>query len=283
MPPSSPPLLDAHLSTAIEVAHAAGELVLSLQREGFFVKDKGIADIVTEADEAAEVLIKSRLLARFPNDGFLGEEGGESPGLSGYVWVVDPIDGTVNYSRGMSEYGVSIGLRGPDGEPALGVIRFPALNRTYWATRGGGAFCDGRQLGVSRTERLDRFVVHDSDYCRTESPVLWTRRMLRNHLPLMERVLRWRISGAAVHDLCSLAEGKIDAFLIDRYHEWDVLAGWCILREAGGKLMAQNGAPATCTSPSVVFHNGLCTQELIEALKPIPRAKKTVESVSIPS
>ncbi len=275
MAPPAPTALDAHLSAALAAAQAAGDLVLSFQKEGFFVKDKGVTDLVTEADLAAEALIAKELLERFPDDGFIGEEGALREGTSGYIWVVDPIDGTVNFSRGMSEYGVSIGLRGPDGDAELGVIRFPALNRTYWAVRGGGAFCDGRQLQVSSTDRLERFVLHESDLTRTETPATFLRSQLKAHIPLLEKVLRWRVSGAAVRDLCELAEGRIDAFLIDRFHEWDVLAGWAIVREAGGSLMAPDGTPATCLSPSLVFHNGHCTDALVTSLKPpAPRKRK---------
>lgn len=262
-----PIVLDAHLSAALEVAQEAGDLISKFQREGFFVKEKGHLDLVTEADEMAEELIRNSLLGRFPDDGFIGEEGSGVEGASGLVWVVDPIDGTVNFSRGMAEHGVSIGLRGPDGDAELGVIRFPARNQTYWASRGGGAFCDGRQLQVSSTDRLDRFIVHETDLCRTSTPALFLRRMLKAHTPLLEKVLRWRISGAAVHDLCLLAEGKIDAFLIDEFHEWDVLAGWAILREAGGALSTQNGQPGNCRDGSLLFHNGKCGQELVELLR----------------
>jgi len=79
-------------------------------------------------------------------------------------------------------------------------------------------------------------------------------------------VLRWRVSGAAVRDLCEMAEGHIDCFLIDRFHEWDVLAGWAILREAGGAMMAPDGSAATCRSPSVVYHNGQCGEAIVAAL-----------------
>lgn len=271
MAPPAPTALDAHLSAALAVAQAAGELVLSYQKDGFFVKDKGPTDLVTEADLAAEALIRKELLERFPEDGFLGEEGGETAGSSGLVWVVDPIDGTVNFSRGMAEYGVSIGLRGPDGDAELGVIRFPALHRTYWAVRGGGAFCDGRQLQVSSTDRLDRFIVHDSDLTRTATPAAFLRSQLKAHIPLLEKVLRWRVSGAAVRDLCEMAEGRVDAFVIDHHHEWDVLAGWAILREAGGAIMTQDGEPATCQSPKVVFHNGQCGAQIAEALSSAKR------------
>ncbi|MBK8804131.1 MAG: inositol monophosphatase [Fibrobacteres bacterium] len=267
----NPILLDAHLSAALEIAQTVGEEVLKFQKEGFFVKEKGHLDLVTEADEAAERLIRTALLEKFPEDGFLGEEGSDIPGTSGLVWVVDPIDGTINFSRGHSEYGISIGLRGLDGHPELGVIRFPALGKTYWATRGGGAFCDGRQLQVSSTDRLDRFLVHETDTCRTDAPATFQRKILKAHLPLLEKVMRWRISGAAVHDLCLLAEGKIDVYLIDQFHEWDVLAGWAIVREAGGELMSQVGEEATCQSPSLVFHNGKCGDQIVKALRPTRR------------
>jgi myo-inositol-1(or 4)-monophosphatase len=269
--------LDAHLSAALEVAKMAGDLVLRFQKEGFFVRDKGILDVVTEADEAAEELIQKELLERFPDDGFIGEEGALVEGTSGLVWVVDPIDGTVNYSRGMSEYGVSIGLRGPDGDAELGVIRFPALDKTYWSTRGGGAFCDGRQLQVSSTDRLERFLVHETDVCRTDDPAGFRKKIFKAHTPLLDKVMRWRISGAAVHDLCLLAEGKIDAYLIDRFHEWDVLAGWAIVRGAGGALMAQDGRGATCRDASLVFHNGAIGGRIAEALVPSAKTRRKTE------
>jgi len=269
-----PIVLDAHLSAALEVAQAAGDLVLSFQKEGFFVREKGPLDLVTEADEAAEALIRDFLLGKFPDDGFLGEETGEVTGTSGLVWVVDPIDGTVNFSRGMAEYGVSVGLRGPDGEAELGVIRFPALNKTYWASRGAGAFCDGRQLQVSSTDRLDRFLVHETDLCRTASPAQYQRKILKAHLPLFEKVFRWRITGAAVRDLCLVAEGQIDAYLIDQFHEYDILAGWAILREAGGAMVGQDGSEATCRSPSLLFHNGKCGPELLQALEASGRSNR---------
>lgn len=273
-----PTHLDAHLSAALDVARMAGDLVLKFQKEGFFVRDKGVLDVVTEADEAAEALIQKELLERFPSDGFLGEEGALVEGTSGLVWVVDPIDGTVNYSRGMSEYGVSIGLRGLDGDAELGVIRFPAFDKTYWSTRGGGAFCDGRQLQVSSTDRLDRFLVHETDVCRTDNPAAFRRQILEAHTPLLDQVMRWRISGAAVHDLCLLAEGKIDAYLIDQFHEWDVLAGWAIVRGAGGALMTQGGRAATCRDSSLVFHNGACGDQIAQRLGEGARPRKKVDS-----
>ena len=261
-----PIVLDAHLSAALETAQEAGELIAKFQRDGFFVKEKGHLDLVTEADEMAEELIRNTLLGRFPEDGFVGEEGSVVEGRSGLVWVVDPIDGTVNFSRGLPDYGVSIGLRGPDGDAELGVIRFPALNQTFWASRGAGAFCNGRQLQASSTDRLERFLVHETDLCRTATPALFQRRMLKAHMPLLESVLRWRISGAAVHDLCLLADGKSAAYLTDECHEWDVLAGWAIVREAGGVLVGQDGSPADCRSPSLLFHNGKCGEEILSLL-----------------
>lgn len=273
MAPLAPTALDAHLSAALAVAQAAGDLVLGFQKQGFYVKDKGPTDLVTEADLASEALIRKELLERFPEDGFLGEEGGGVAGTSGLTWVVDPIDGTINYSRGMAEYGVSIGLRASDGDAELGVIRFPALGRTYWAVRGGGAFCDGRQLQVSSTGRLDRFILHDSDLTRTEDPAAFLRGQLKAHGPLLEKVLRWRVTGAAVRDLCELAEGRIDAFVIDHHHEWDILAGWAIVREAGGAIIGQDGNPATCRSPGAVFYNGQCGEEIVAALGSAKRVR----------
>jgi myo-inositol-1(or 4)-monophosphatase len=166
---------------------------------------------------------------------------------------------------------------GPDGDAELGVIRFPALGKTYWAVRGGGAFCDGRQLQVSSTDRLDRFLVHETDVCRTPNPAAFQRKIMKAHQGLLDKVMRWRISGAAVRDLCLLAEGQIDAYLIDNFHEWDVLAGWAILREAGGALVGQDGSPATCQSPSIVFHNGVCGDQVVAALKQPVRVRKTRE------
>jgi len=150
---------------ALATAREAGALVLRLRAEGGEIagtKSSDI-DIVTRADQAAEALVKERLLGARPDDGMVGEEGDDLAGSSGVVWIVDPIDGTVNYLYGHPHFAVSIAAE-VDGEVVAGVVVAPALGLEYVATLGGGATCNGDPVRVRdvvpMAQRLHRLVNH---------------------------------------------------------------------------------------------------------------------------
>jgi len=236
------------LDIARSVAEEAGELAARLRREGVEVaatKSSPI-DIVTAADRAAEDLIRGRLAALRPADGFLGEESGGASGTSGLTWVVDPIDGTVNYLYGLPNWSVSIAV--VEGEPdpgtwtaLAGAVAAPMLGELYSASAGGGAFVGDQRLHVREAVPLDRALVatgfHYTQDIRTNQA--------RVAQPLLARVRDLRRAGGAAIDLAYVAAGRIDAYFEQGLNPWDQAAGALLVREAGGVVRGIDDAGPT--------------------------------------
>jgi myo-inositol-1(or 4)-monophosphatase len=225
------------LDIARSVAEEAGELAARLRREGVEVaatKSSPI-DIVTAADWATEDLIRGRLAELRPGDGFLGEESGAEAGTSGLTWVVDPIDGTVNYLYDLPNWSVSIAVVEGDPDPETwtalaGAVHAPALHEVYTASAGGGAHLGDRRLQVREAVPLDRALVatgfHYTQEIRTNQA--------RVAQPLLARVRDLRRAGGAAIDLAYVAAGRIDAYFEQGLNPWDQAAGALLVREAGG-------------------------------------------------
>ncbi|MGN6742797.1 MAG: inositol monophosphatase family protein [Amnibacterium sp.] len=241
---SSAPGTAELLRLAREVAIEAGELAARLRREGVEVagtKSSPI-DIVTAADRAAEDLIRARLAAARPEDGFLGEESGADRGTSGITWVVDPIDGTVNYLYDLPNWSVSIAA--VEGEPdpgswraLAGAVAAPALGEVFTASAGGGAHLGDRPLRVREPAALDRALV-STGYHYTQAVRGNQARVAAQLIPLI-RDLR-RTGGAAI-DLASVAAGRLDAFFEQGLNPWDQAAGGLLVTEAGGRITGLDG------------------------------------------
>jgi myo-inositol-1(or 4)-monophosphatase len=218
---------------ALATAREAGELVLRLREQGVEVaatKSSEI-DIVTRADQAAEALVKERLLGARPGDGMVGEEGDDLPGTSGVVWIVDPIDGTVNYLYGHPHFAVSIAAE-VDGEVVAGVVVAPALGLEYVATRGGGSTCNGRPLRPRAAVPLgERLVATGFSY---EQPA--RAREATYISRLLPRVRDLRRQGSCALDICGVAAGTLDAYVEEGPHIWDHAAAGLVVLEAGGIL-----------------------------------------------
>lgn len=188
-------------------------------------------DVVSELDRASERLIVEMLLAARPDDGILGEEGGERPGRSGIRWVIDPLDGTLNFLRGTSAFAVSIAAE-IQGNSVAGVVHEPTTGRTYAAVRGGGAWCDGRPITASRQERLSHALVgtgfgHDPALRAQQVSLLGD---------VAQRVMDIRSSGSAALDLCAVAAGNLDVYYECDTRLWDRAAGTLIAAEAGAAI-----------------------------------------------
>lgn len=212
------------------LAHAAGDLALShfgtLSQAG--ISAKGPLDLVTEADRAVEALIIAGLRAAFPQDGILGEEGGKLPGTSDRVWVIDPIDGTLNFVRGSRQWAVSIGLW-QAGVPVAGIIHAPALGLTLAGGLGHAPTLNGRVLPPLTAYQPDRAVVGVA---------------LGRAMPVAERIeaLRYlaedagvlfRCCNASTIALLELATGEVDGHVGYGESAWDVMAGWPVLVALG--------------------------------------------------
>nr|WP_245529001.1 inositol monophosphatase family protein [Beutenbergia cavernae] len=225
---------------ASELARAAGDVAARMRAERVDVASTKLNanDVVTRADLAAETLLRERIAAARPHDGILGEEGARAPSSSGLTWVVDPIDGTVNYLYGLPMYSVSVAVVvGPADDlrewtPIAGAVHAPGLGRTYAAGRGLGATRDGEPIAPSATEDLASALVGTGFHY---DPVLRERQGALA-ASLVGRVRDLRRIGSAALDLCFVAEGALDAFYEERLNPWDVAAGVLVAAEAGARV-----------------------------------------------
>jgi myo-inositol-1(or 4)-monophosphatase len=241
----------AELAVAQHAAVVAGRLIATAWDQAVEVDFKGEVDLVTATDRAAEAAIVPLLEHHFPADGVVAEEGSGRPG-GPRAWHVDPLDGTTNFSHGFPHFAVSIALVDDDG-PLVGVIHEPLRRWTFSATRGGGAWLDGRRLRVSRTTDLDRAL--------TATGFPYDRRTARdNNVHRFDAVLRSaqgvRRAGAAALDLAYVAAGWLDVFWEDRLCTWDLAAGVLLVTEAGGRVTARDGGPLVLTAGDVLATNG---------------------------
>jgi myo-inositol-1(or 4)-monophosphatase len=222
--------ITARAELARRIAREAGALAQRYFRReiDFAAETKGPQDFVSAADHAVEALIRQRLQEAFPDDAVLGEEDGGELGRN--LWVVDPIDGTINFVHGVRYWCIAMGFIGA-GERRIGVIYDPSQDELFWATRGGGAWCDETRLHIAPRDRLDHALV-----CAGYVP----RHALDDHLALKRRLHE---AGAAVKDmgagalmLAQVAAGRFDAYLEPHMHPWDASAGLLLVEEAGGRI-----------------------------------------------
>jgi myo-inositol-1(or 4)-monophosphatase len=216
------------LDLALRVGKKAAEL-LSARPETLEVSTKSSdVDIVTQMDKASETLIVTSILAERPHDGIIGEEGADRKSTSGITWVIDPLDGTVNYFYGLPGWNVSIAAKDDKGV-VVGVVVSPTLQSTWWATRGGGSFHNGKKLTCNDPVELNRTMLATGFAYETEKRTLQLK-FINSLLPSIRDIRR---NGAAAVDLCFVGAGNVDAYFESGLHEWDVAAGGLIAREAG--------------------------------------------------
>jgi myo-inositol-1(or 4)-monophosphatase len=233
------------LETALAIAREAAALAAERRRGIVEVADlkTSSVDVVTAVDREIEILIRERLADRQPGDGFLGEEGGRTDRTTSLTWVVDPIDGTVNYLYGIPQYAISIAVVEGDPTPGnwtelAGVVINAASGREFTATRGGGAFSDGVPLAVNRPESLGQSLLSTgfsySQTIRTQQAQVMAR--------VMPHIRDIRRMGAASLDLTAIAAGQLDIYFERMLQPWDHAAGVLIAREAGAEIRGWNGA-----------------------------------------
>jgi myo-inositol-1(or 4)-monophosphatase len=209
-------------------------------------------DPVSDADREAERAIRELLTAERPDDGLLAEEGSRAPARSGRRWIVDPLDGTVNFLYGLPAWAVSIALEDEDGM-AVGVVHDPSRGETFRAARGGGAQLNGHELHVRHCERLETALV------ATGFAYLRERRVAQGELvrELLPRVRDIRRAGAAALDLAWLAAGRLDGYYERGLNPWDWAAGRLLVEEAGGAVAELPGDPAGLVAASPPLLEGL--------------------------
>ena len=231
--------LNELLRLAIEVSHEAANLLLQ-RPSNFDINQKSSAvDFATQMDHASEKLIVERLLAARPDDGIIGEEGASRPSTSGITWVIDPLDGTVNYFYDLPGWNVSIAAKDKDGV-VVGVVNAPTINSLWSATRGGGAKRNGAPIRCKDPITLDRALLGTGFSYSLEKRV-GQAEFVRSLIP---RVRDIRRGGAAAVDLCHVASGAYDGYFEMDLNEWDLAAGGLIATEAGAIVTGRNGGVA---------------------------------------
>lgn len=241
--------VDETLTLATDLAREAGALALAM-RHGIELLDtkSSPTDAVTLADRAVETLLVSALAAARPADGVLGEEGAGVAGTSGVRWVIDPIDGTVNYLYGIPQWAVSIGVEDSAGS-FVGVVFDPVKDELWQAVRGGGAVLNGAALRCSTVTTLGQSLVGTGFGYDTRRRAAQSR-ALPDLLPQVRDIRRL---GAGSLDLCGVAAGRLDAYFEQGLAPWDLSAGGLIAREAGAQVAGLRGRPA---GPDLVLAAG---------------------------
>lgn len=224
----------ALLDVALESAHAASEIALQgwKQLERIEILPKGTGDVVTTTDFAAEAAAIARIRSAYPDHAILSEEAGADGAHSDYLWVIDPIDGSVNFSHGLPDFGVSVACLYRL-QPVVGVIVEPVRGNTYTAAHGVGAWLNRSRIHVSACAELKHALI-GTVFPKPGAPVMDT------YLPALHAALNTaqgvRRSGSMVLDLARVASGQLDGFWQVGMRPWDLAAGSLLIAEAGGRL-----------------------------------------------
>jgi myo-inositol-1(or 4)-monophosphatase len=233
------------LERALAAARSAGELLSERPAELTVTSKSSSTDAVTAMDRASENLLIELLLSdEGASDAVLGEEGGERPGTSDVRWVIDPLDGTVNYLYGIPEWAVSVAAQ-VAGRPTVGVVLSPALDMVWWAEVGEGAWCqrgeaEPQRISVGKEHRLAHALI-GTGFGYLPERRRWQAALLAEVIPHIRDVRR---AGAAAIDLCRVADGTLDGYFEKGLQPWDLAAGEVIVAEAGGRVSGWHTEPA---------------------------------------
>jgi len=250
--------------TIIKAAEAGAKVMQEFFHGQFKISNKeGINNLVTEADHASEAAIFSVIKEDFPDHYILSEEAGELVMDSSYKWIIDPIDGTVNFAHGIPICCVSIGLE-QEGEMLMGVVYNPFFNEFYFAQKGYGASLNDKKIQVSsQPSVIHSCLVTGFPYTyldQPNGPLDVFARLIRKGVPV-------RRLGSAAMDLCWVAAGRFDGFYEHKLQAWDSAAGFLMVEEAGGRVSDFAGRPYSPYQPRIVATNGLIHDELLQWIR----------------
>lgn len=245
-----------------DLAKESGAMLRDFFGRPLAIREKGVNDLVTAADETVERLLVTRIGEAFPDDGILAEEGSQKAGSSGYQWIVDPVDGTTNFAHNLPQFSVSIALAHAS-KVIAGVVYDPVKGEFFEAEQGKGAKLNDVPIHVAqRTQLANALVVTGFSYDRRqriEALLERVRRILMNAQGL-------RRLGSAALDLCYVAAGRFDVFIEDGLSPWDMAAGQLIAQEAGAALRTMSGGAFDVYGNSVVACNEGLLEEVLQKL-----------------
>jgi myo-inositol-1(or 4)-monophosphatase len=249
------------LHTAVEAARLAGQVITDRYPDARRVTVKGYRDVVTDVDFAAESAILDLVHARFPDHAVISEEAGGNRFGRGYTWIVDPLDGTTNYSRGLPLFGVSIGVLEGD-QPVVGVVHDPMRDLTFVAERGEGATLNDLPMRISGVGTLADSLI-GLDWGHADEVRQQSLAYLGQVAPLCRTV---RALGSATLGLAYVAAGWLDAYFNLALKPWDAAAGMLLISEAGGRCTTVDGKPFRVDFPGCLATNGLIHDAMLTAM-----------------
>ena len=259
------------LNIALRAARSAGELIIrSTERlDAIAVNEKEAKDYVSEVDRAAEQTIINVLRKAYPNHGILGEEGGSLAGSgegADYVWIIDPLDGTTNFLRGVPHYAVSIACK-YKGRLEHAVVVDPIRQEEFTASRGRGAALNGRRMRVSARKSLEGALL-GTGFPFRDGQLNNLDNYLNMFRSLVGQTAGIRRAGAASLDLAYVAAGRYDAFWEFGLSEWDMAAGALLIQEAGGLISDFTGGHEFLEKGQIVAGNTKCFKAVLTAIQP---------------
>ncbi len=259
-------MISQRLAVAIEAARKGGEYLLEMDRTAAFtVQEKGENDFVTEADGLCEAIIIETIKERFPDDGIFAEESGSEGGGQGGRWIIDPIDGTVNFSRSIPGYTISIAWEMEPYTPSVGVVYNPRQDELFFCGRGSGAFLNGERISVSKvTEPKRALIATVAPHRRRERYERYRAQASRLFLGTSDI----RSYGSCALALAYIAAGRLDAYYEMSLGYYDMAAGLALVREAGGMgTPAWDDHPFTDSACDLVASNGLIHSQILHMVQ----------------
>ncbi len=252
---------------AAEISEKAGKILkkgfYKIYNEGTRYELKGYADPVTEYDKKSENTIISELIKKYPNSSILAEESGEYSNSSEIRWIIDPLDGTVNFIHSIPFIAISIGLE-INSEIVGGVIYNPILNEMYYAIKNEGSFLNGKRIWVSKTKLAQHSLVVTGFPYHREGRI---EELIKPLKVLLRDYQGFRRLGSACMDLAYVARGSFEVFYEENLKPWDTSAGKIIVEEANGKVTDYRGNKFTINSKTIIASNGIIHNQIVELLK----------------
>lgn len=238
-----------------ETLKEAGQYTLSHFQEDLTINYKIGDELVTKIDHECEKLIKEKILNKFPDHRFWGEEQGQTKSNSDWTWIVDPVDGSVNYSRHISLFGISIAAVHKNKVQAAGVFN-PITQELFLAERNNGTTLNGKKVSVSKESNLNHSIVYSTELFKSFKYIS----------PLFNLIKNLRITSSSAYETCLVASGRTEAFIKITTHPWGFAAANLIVEEAGGKVTNFDGTNWDINSTHILSSNGLLHNNLLELI-----------------
>jgi myo-inositol-1(or 4)-monophosphatase len=252
-----------YTQTAVQAAIAGGEVLMKYFNRAIAVDFKGAIDPVTVADRTSQEIITRKIRQKYPDHSIIGEEDKEHASCQEYCWIIDPLDGTVNFIHGLPIFAVSIALQ-HRGAIVAGVVYAPALKEMFVAEKGKGAWYNRRKMRVSSTGSIIRaLVVTGFPYYVQANP----DRVVRNFVQVLLKAQGIRRLGSAALDLAYVAAGRFEAFWEEGLAPWDVAAGTLLVTEAGGRVSDYRGKKDYINGRQIMASNGIIQGKMLKLIR----------------